>query len=125
MRTFFLSVILFLVCIFSYAQTPDSCYVYTNLHWAPAMTKYVAKIQLNPESDDMDIVGANGEVLSFNNIFHALNYLSTQGWELVELSKKNPDNDSFTREQYALIKKKFPVEEAKKYCTPIIGKQKK
>lgn len=87
------------------------------------MTKYIAQIQLNPESTDMDIVDANGTVLSFNNIFHALNYLSTQGWELVELSKQNPDNNSFRLEQYALIKKKLPVEEAIKYCEPVIGKQ--
>ena len=125
MKALILSVALLFIAFISNAQTPDSCYVYTKLHWAPTMTKYVAQIQLNPDCDDMDIVHENGEVLSFKNIYHALNYLSTKGWELVEMSKINPDNNMFTAQQYAIIKKKYPITEAAQYCTPIIGKQKK
>ena len=99
-------------------KAQDSCYVYTQLHWAPAATKYVAKIQLNNKGADEDIM-ENGTKLSFNNILHALNYLSVQGWELVQLSPKNPDNVTGAyKEQYAVIRKRMPIDEAKKYAAP-------
>ena len=96
----------------------DSCYIYTQLHWVPTAMKYVAKIQLSEEFKDMDIVDENGSKLSFYNIFHALNYLSTKGWELVQMSPNNPDGNTNKLEQYAVIRKKMPIEEAKKYSTP-------
>lgn len=108
---------LLVVCALA-VKAQDSCFVYTQLHWCPTATKYVAKIQLGEELKDTDIVDENGEKLSFYNIFHALNYLSTKGWELVQMYPKNPDNNSFKLEQFALIRKKMPIEEAKKYATP-------
>lgn len=100
------------------AKAQDSCYVYTRLHWAPAATKYVAKLQLNDKGEDEDIT-ENGEKLSFYSIFHALNYLSVNGWELVELSPKNPDNaPGANKEQFAVIRKRMPIAEAKKYAMP-------
>lgn len=99
-------------------KAQDSCYVYTQLHWSPTATKYVAKIQLSEDYKDVDIIDENGNKLSFYNIFHALNYLSTKGWELVQMSPQNPKNNTNSREQYAIIKKMMPIEEAKKYSTP-------
>jgi hypothetical protein len=60
----------------------------------------------------------NGEKLSFYNILHALNYLSTKGWEFISLSPLNPENNTSINEQYAIIRKMMPIEEAKKYATP-------
>lgn len=116
-RMFFLALFTF-VAITTNAQ--DSCYYYTQLHWCPTATKYVAKIQLSEDYKDVDIVDENGNKLSFYNIFHALNYLSTEGWELVQISAQNPKNNSNSLEQYALIRKMMPIEEAKKYSTPKI-----
>lgn len=100
------------------AKAQDSCYVYTQLHWAPAATKYVAKIQLNDKGEDEDIT-SNGEKLSFGSILHALNYLSVNGWELVELSPKDPNNaPGANKEQFAVIRKRMPLSEAKKYAQP-------
>lgn len=96
----------------------DSCYIYTQLYWCPTATKYVAKIQLSEDYKDVDITDENGNKLSFYNIFHALNYLSTKGWELVQMSPQNPKNNTNSREQYAVIRKMMSIEEAKKYSTP-------
>lgn len=108
----------FMLCAL-FVNAQDSCYVYTQLHWAPTATKYVAKLQLNDKGEDEDII-ANGEKLSFYSIFHALNYLSVNdGWELVELSTKNPNNiPGANKEQYAIIRKRMPIAEAKKYAQP-------
>lgn len=116
MKKYMISMLLLIAA--SAVKAQDSCYVYTRLHWAPAMTKYVAQIQLNEKGEDEDIT-ENGEKLSFYNILHALNYLSVRGWELVQLSPKNPENlMSAKLEQFAIIRKLMPIEEAKKYATP-------
>lgn len=115
----FILLVAILATMFRAAKAQDSCYVYTQLHWAPAMTKYVAQIQLNDKGDDEYILDENGNKLSFGSILHAMNYLSLQGWELVQLSSVNPRNQtSALKEQYALIRKKMSVEEARKYATP-------
>lgn len=118
MKKVLFSAILLLVGIFLDAQTPDSCYVYTNLHWRPGSFRYKAQIQLNPQTKDMDIVNENGEVLVFESLFHALNFYSAQGWELVDVSRKNPENNGNYEEQYAVIRKMFPTEEAKRLYIP-------
>lgn len=116
MRKYMITLLLFIAA--SAVKAQDSCYVYTQLHWAPAATKYVAKIQLNDKGTDEDIT-ENGEKVSFNNILHALNYLSVRGWELVQLSPKNPENTpGANKEQFAVIRKLMPTDEAKKYAAP-------
>lgn len=114
MKKVILFTTLLILCISLKAQ--DSCYVYTQLHWKPTATKYVAKIQLGEQNDDIDITDANGKKLAFNNIMHAMNYLSTQGWEFIQILPFM--NSSSPREQFAVIRKKMPIEEAKKYATP-------
>lgn len=116
MKKYMLSLLLLIAA--SAVKAQDSCYVYTQLHWAPAATKYVAKMQLNDKDADEDIT-ENGEKVSFYNILHALNYLSVHGWELVQLSPKNPENTpGANKEQFAIIRKLMPIEEAKKYASP-------
>lgn len=94
----------------------DSCYVYSQLHWAPAMFKYVAKIQDEtgkfniPEND-------KGEKLYFHSIMNAINYYSSQGWILVDLYYSKSDNVG-SQEQYAVLKRKMSLEDAQKYITP-------
>lgn len=114
MKKVILFTMLLISCISLKAQ--DSCYVYTQLHWKPAATKYVAKIQLGEQNDDTDITDANGKKLAFYNIMHAMNYLSTQGWEFIQMLP--PMNPTSPREQFIVIKKKMPIEDAKKYSTP-------
>lgn len=120
---------LFLVLVFIASavclKAQDACYVYTYLHWAPAATKYVAKLQLNNDEEDHDILDAEGNKLAFSSMINALNYMTTQGWELVELYKKNPDNGYAKLEQYALIRKLMPVNEAAQYAQPKPQKSKK
>ena len=116
MKKHFILLLLAVLPITSFAQ--DSCYVYTRLHWTPLMTKYDARIQLGEEMGDTPILDENGEKLSFYNILHALNYLSTKGWEFISLSPLNPENNTSINEQYAIIRKIMPIEEAKKYATP-------
>ena len=117
MKKIFIVSVLFLASLTAKAQ--DSCYVYTQLGWIPTATKYVAKIQLHEEYEYfIDILDDNGEKLSFHNILHAFNYLSTKGWELVQLYPKNPDGSTSVRKQYALIRKKMSIEEAKQYSKP-------
>lgn len=106
---------LIMICAIS-LKAQDSCYVYTQLHWKPTPTKYVAKIQLGEKGDDIDITDESGKKLAFYNIMHAMNYLSTKGWELVQLL--TPSNQASPLEQYAVIRKKMAMEEAKKYSTP-------
>lgn len=116
MKKYMISTLLIIAA--SAVKAQDSCYVYTQLHWAPAATKYVAKIQLNDKGSDEDIT-ENGEKVSFNNILHALNYLSVRGWELVQLSPKNPENTpGAVKEQFAVIRKRMSLNEAKKYAAP-------
>lgn len=114
-------IVLFIIAAFtaSAQEQRDSCYVYTQLHWRPSGFKgYCAQIQMGDEYRFVDIVDENGKGLSFYDIFHALNYMSTQGWELVEMSPKNPDNNHNTLERLAIIRKKMSIEEARKYSTP-------
>lgn len=114
------TVLIILLLSLGYAsKAQDSCYVYTQLHWAPAITKYIAKIQLSDKGNDMDITDENGNKLLFYNMIHALNYLSSKGWSLVQLGPLNPENSpGANREQYALIRKWMSLEESKKYSTP-------
>lgn len=117
MKKFIITSLVLFVAIAAIAQ--ESSYVYAQLHWRPTATKgYVAHIQMGPEFKDVPILDENGEKLSFFNLLHALNYMSLQGWELVQLSPENPDNSTFSKEQYALIRKKMSIEEAQKYSTP-------
>ncbi len=110
--------VLFVICA-AYGNAQDSCYVYTQLNWVPAMTKYVAKIELGEEGSNTDILDKNGEKLSFYSFFNALNYLSTEGWEVLDISNENPNNNRGAyKERYAVIRKKMTIEEAKKYASP-------
>ena len=114
------TVLIILLLSLGYAsKAQDSCYVYTQLHWAPAITKYIAKIQLSDKGNDMDITDENGNKLLFYNMIHALNYLSSKGWSLVQLGPLNPENSpGANRKQYALIRKWMSIEESRKYSTP-------
>lgn len=99
----------------AFAQS-DSCYVYTQIHWAPAMTKYVAQIQdekgeFNIPTDD------SGKKLYFYSIMNAINYYSSKGWELVDLYYRKGDQIS-ELQQYAIIKKKMSKSESEKYTSP-------
>lgn len=117
MRIITIASFLIFSCV-AYAQ--DSCYVYTQLHWEPTLSGYVAKIQLNDEGKDVDITDENGKKLTFKSFLHALNYLSTKGWEYVEDSPIRVDEALWlkSKERIALIRKRMSVEEAKKYATP-------
>lgn len=96
----------------------DSCYVYGYLHWSPSMTKYTAKIQLGPDDELTDIVSKSGDKLKFKSFLNALNYMSMEGWEVIEISPRNPDQNTFTKEQYAIIRKFMTKSHAKKYSSP-------
>lgn len=99
-------------------EKPDSCYIYGYLRWEPTSTKYVAKIELGPGKKSADIIDADGTKIFFQSFLNALNYMSSKGWEVMEISKKNPDNNTFTLEQYAIIRKKMGLDEASPYISP-------
>lgn len=99
----------------AFAQS-DSCYVYTQIHWAPATTKYVAQIQdeegeFNIPTDD------SGKKLYFYSIMNAVNYYSSKGWEFVDMYYRKGDQIS-ELQQYAIIKKKMSTAETEKYNSP-------
>lgn len=99
-------------------ELSDSCYVYGYLHWAPSATKYAAKLELGPGKDLNDLFDANGSKLKFGSFLNALNYMASQCWEIIEISPRNPNNNTFTLEQYAIIRKKMSLEEALPYISP-------
>ena len=99
-------------------ELPDSCYVYGYLHWSPSATKYAAKLELGPGKDLNDIFDANGSKLKFGSFLNALNYMASQCWEIIEISHRNPNNNTFSLEQYAIIRKKMSREKALPYISP-------
>ena len=100
------------------AEPIDSCMVYGYLRWTPSATKYAAKLELGPGKDLEDIKNSSGEKLIFQSFLNALNYMSSEGWEVLEISPLNPENNSFTKEQYAIIRKKMMRTEASLFYTP-------
>lgn len=99
-------------------EPPDSCMVYGYLRWSPSVTKYSAKLELGPGRDLEEIVSATGDKLKFQSFLNALNYMSSQGWDVVEISKLNPEHNTFTQEQYAIIRKKMSKDEAAPFTSP-------
>lgn len=117
----FLISLLSFACFNLYAQK-DSTYVYAYLSWTPAVTKYVATIQINGEKED--ILDVNGEKLSFNHLLHALNYMvQVEDWELVQVFEEVPSASSLR--QNILIRKKMTIEDAAQYAKPKEPKKKK
>lgn len=101
------------------AEPADSCLVYGYLWWSAGATKYSAKIELGPGSDRKDIISPSGDKLKFASFLNAINYMSSQGWEIIEVSKVNPYNSTITlAEQYAIIRRKMSADEATPYCSP-------
>ena len=100
------------------AAPADSCIVYGYLRWSPSAIKYSAKLELGPGRDLENIMSAKGEKLKFQSFLNALNYMSSQGWDVVEISKPNPEHNSFTQEQYAIIRKKMSKDEAAPFASP-------
>nr|DAI98729.1 MAG TPA: protein of unknown function (DUF4177) [Caudoviricetes sp.] len=112
--------LLFLV-VASISKAQDSCYVYTQLRGQYTVTKFISELQLGEKGDFIAITDDNGNKLSFNSILHALNYLCSKGWELVEFSPQTPYNAKASvsvKEQYVLIRKRMSMDEAKPYITP-------
>ncbi|MBO5444270.1 MAG: hypothetical protein J5995_02830 [Muribaculaceae bacterium] len=99
-------------------ESPDSCFVYGYLHWSPTATKYVAKLELGPGKDLEDIIDENGSKLKFASFLNALNYLVSKQWEVVEISPRNPDHNTFVLEQFAIIRRKMALKDAKIYISP-------
>lgn len=100
------------------AEPADSCMVYGYLRWSPSAVKYSAKLELGPGRDLEDIKSTTGDKLKFQSFLNALNYMSSEGWDVVEISPLNPENNSFTQEQYAIIRKKMSKGEAAPFASP-------
>lgn len=95
----------------------DSCYVYTQIRWSATPLKYVAKVQ--DVKGDFDVIkDDNGNKLYFNSIMNAINYYSTNGWELLEMYYPKDMISSTDKDQCAVIRKKMPKAEAEKYASP-------
>lgn len=121
MKKFILILILALSSFTSIAaERSETCYVYGYLRWVSKIAKYSAKLDFGVEAMS-DIENDKGEKLKFVSFLNALNYMSSNDWEVIEVSFGNPNHsEAYTdaAEKYALIRKKMTKAEAAKYSSP-------
>lgn len=121
-RNFFASLVfaisLTAPCCMQSSEPADSTFVYGYLRWVPSATKYSAKIELGPGKDLNDISDSTGSKLKFGSFLNALNYMVSQRWEVIEVSPRNPNHNTFSLEQFALIRKKMAREDAQIFISP-------
>ena len=91
----------------------DSCYVYCELQQPAMGSRTVLKhplYQIGP------IKNENGEDLEFSTIYNAIAYMSIKGWDFVQMYTHDTNN-MLNNIQYAILRKKVPIREAKKYAS--------
>lgn len=114
----FLALVLMVSSRIMASEPEDSTFVYGYLRWIPSATKYSAKIELGPKKDLKDIFDSTGTKLKFGSFLNALNYMASQKWEVIEISPRNPEHNTFTLEQFALIRKKMAIKDASPFISP-------
>ena len=120
MRKFLLS--LFAICgsVMAFAESTDSCYVYKFTEVEADFKGFYLVEKTGDEQVAKNVVNSNGEKLRFTNWVTALNYLTREGWELMEIifptMPKIRENFNMNG---MLLRKKMPEEEAKKFSTPL------
>lgn len=104
------------------ASSPDSCYVYKMAQWHPSLKTPKGGViweRVGDEQNVRTLTNSKGEELQFVSIMTALNYLSMDGWELVEMKLNKPDLNYSGLAHVFLLRKKMSREEALKYSTPL------
>lgn len=95
-------------------EKPDSCYVFAELRWDPGLFSYSAKIIYTDFMED--IRDENGQKLKFKGFIRAVNYMSIQGWEVMQIYPYHYDDKE--REEIAILRKYVPLEEALSVSQP-------
>lgn len=96
------------------SEKPDSCYVFAELRWDPGFFSYSAKIIYTDFMED--IKDENGKKLKFNGFIRAVNYMSIQGWEVMQIYPYHFGDKE--REQIAILRKRVSIEEAQSVSQP-------
>ncbi len=116
--------ILFILALLStcplFAESNDSCYVYKMAQVDMDFKGFFLVEKTGAEMKAKAVTNQKDEILRFTNWVAALNYLSREGWELVDVSfpsvVKIWDNVNV---QAFILRKKMSIEEAKQFSTPL------
>lgn len=106
------------LCLNATETSMDSCYVYAQIEWTPAMTKYVGTFSAGHEKDFDELKDEKGEKIKFKSIISLMNYMSAKGWDYVQLYYPDGRSSRSSLQQRIVIRKKVSVTEAMELALP-------